>query len=86
MTEQTSWALLGALIAVAVILLALVIFGLTIAAKAVSYAAKFKGFQAGRNAKSELSFSGIIDETPPPSPRRFEPADVEPVLPPEALN
>ena len=86
MTNETAFALLGALIAVAVILLAVVVCGAMVLRWFIAYVGRFKGFQANRNTKNEMVFGGMIDETPPPPPRpRFEPVD-EPVLPPEALN
>lgn len=66
MTEQLAFSLLGALIAVASILFLVVVFGGWGLAKLVGYAGHFKGFQGNRNAKNEMTFTAVIDETPPP--------------------
>jgi hypothetical protein len=82
---ETAFALLGALIAVAVILLALVVFGGVVVSKLFAYVAHFKGFQGNRNAKNEMTFTAVIDETPP-APPRLAPVEHEMTTGPEALN
>ena len=62
--EQTAFLLLGALIATAIVLVAIVIFVGTIANKALRYGGRFKGIQLGRKGNGEMSFGGVIDETP----------------------
>ena len=64
MNQETSFALLGALVALLVVLVVFAIFVGTIAKRAIGYAARFKGFQAGRNANHEMTFSAKIDESP----------------------
>lgn len=65
--EQSFFLALGALVAVAVVLLVVVIFGATVTLKVIGYAARFRGIQLGRNARDEMTFGGIIDETPAPA-------------------
>jgi hypothetical protein len=73
--EQTNFALLGALIAVALVLLAVVAVGGYMLLRGVGYFARFKGFQASRKDGS-MSFGGVVDETPtPPKPPSFVPVD-----------
>jgi hypothetical protein len=83
--EQTNFALLGALIAVAVVLLVLVAVGLYAIARALGYAAHFKGFQASRK-NGAMSFGGVIDETKPEPPARITPVETPEDAAFEALN
>jgi hypothetical protein len=66
--EQTNFALLGALIAVALVLLLLVGAGGFLLLRGVNYFARFKGFQASRK-DGAMSFGGVVDETKPEPPR-----------------
>lgn len=74
--EQTNFALLGALVAVAVVLLVIVAFGGYLVLRGVGYMARFKGLQANRK-DGAMTFGGIVDETSvpaQPSRWRFWPA------------
>lgn len=84
--EQTNFALLGALIAVALVLLAVVAIGGFVLLRGLGYFGRFKGFQASRK-DGAMSFGGVIDETKP-EPPRLEPIDVpaETITAPEAMN
>lgn len=62
--EQTSFLVLGALVALLIVLVTFAIFFGTIGWKALGYAARFRGFQAGRDAKNQMTFTVAIDETP----------------------
>lgn len=75
--EQTNFALLGALIAVAVVLLLVVAVGAYVLLRLGGYFARFKGFQASRK-DGAMSFGGVVDETKP-EPTRL----VESIAPPE---
>jgi hypothetical protein len=86
LNAETSFALLGALIAVAVVLLALVVFGGVVAVRVVGYIARFKGFQGNRNAKNEMTFTAVVDETPPPAPGSLIIRAQDEPPAPEALN
>lgn len=73
--EQTNFALLGALLAVAVVLLLVVSVGGYFVIRGASYFGRFKGLQANRKDGS-MTFGGIVDETPPPpKPSRFAPVE-----------
>lgn len=72
MSEETSYVLLGALIALLVVLVAFTIFVGTVTTRAIGYAARFKGFQAGRNAQNEMTFTAKIDESPRGDEERWE--------------
>lgn len=76
--EQTNFALLGALIAVALVLLLLVGLGAYLVLKGVGYFGRFKGLQANRK-DGAMTFGGIVDETPPPTrPSSYVPAESTP--------
>ncbi len=66
MSQESGYMALGALIAVALVLLVLVVLGVVAVRGLASYFARFKGMQASRNARGEMTFGGVIDETPPP--------------------
>ncbi len=84
--EQTNFALLGALIAVALVLLVVVGVGGFLLLRGVGYFARFKGFQASRKDGS-MSFGGVVDETKPePSPRFAPPVEPSEDNAFEALN
>lgn len=87
MTNETAFALLGALIAVACILLIVVVCGGIFLKWLVAYGARFKGFQGNRNAKNEMTFTAVIDETQPVEPGTLTlRAGDEPTFTAEDLN
>lgn len=73
MSQEMGYAALGALIAVALVLAVLVWLGIKAARAAAGYVARFKGLQAGRNAKGEMTFGGVIDESRPTYHDQLEP-------------
>lgn len=62
--EQTSFLLLGALVALAIVLVAFAIFVGVLVSKGIGYFGRFIGFQAGRDDKDKLTATFVIDETP----------------------
>ncbi len=87
MTIETGYALLGAALALLIVLGAFAIFIGTLTTRALSYFGRFKGFQASRNARDEMSFGGVIDESAPPPPAIQLPTEEEqPATKLEALN
>jgi len=65
--EQTNYALLGALIAIALVLLLVVAGCGYLLLRGVSYFGRFKGLQASRK-DGAMTFGGIVDETKPEPP------------------
>ena len=84
MTSDTGFLLLGMLVMLSILLLAGVIFVGTLMIKGTRYVGRFKGLQASRNAKGEMTFGGVIDEVPPEP--EFAADDENTSPPPEAMN
>lgn len=72
--EQTNYALLGALLAIALVLLLVVAGGGYLVLRGVSYFGRFKGLQANRK-DGAMTFGGIVDETKP-EPRPVVPIEM----------
>lgn len=84
MTPETGFLLLGMLIAICVVLVAGAIFVGTLSIKGVRYVGRFKGLQASRNARGEMTFGGVIDEALPEPELTEDNENTSP--PPEAMN
>lgn len=84
MNEQTGYLLLGALIAVTVVLLIGAMIGGVVVLRGLGYFGRFKGLQLSRNGKGDMSFGGVIDETPPEPALAGTPLEAPAELPSEA--
>lgn len=83
MNEQTGYLLLGALLAITVVLLISGVIVLILGVKVADYIGRFKGLKLSRNGQGDMTFGGVIDERrPEPALRSAPPVD----MPAEALE